>query len=70
MWPLYGLPYHERGNQAMHGEVAHYIILRLPNQNLKELQRVMVRSASGSNLAPIGFAMYKLTLGNKTFEMT
>ena len=40
----------------------------LPNQNLKELQRVMVRSASGSNLAPIGFAKCKLTLGNKTFE--
>ena len=28
----------------------------------------MVRSASGSNLAPIGFATCKLTLGNKTFE--
>ena len=28
----------------------------------------MVRSASGSNLAPIGFAKCKLTLGNKTFE--
>ena len=28
----------------------------------------MVRSASGSNLAPIGFAMCKLTLGNKTFK--
>ena len=27
----------------------------------------MVRSASGSNLAPIGFATCKLTLGNKTF---
>ena len=39
----------------------------LPKQNLKELQRVMVRSASGSNLAPIGFAMCKF-LGNKTFE--
>ena len=40
----------------------------LPKQNLKELKRVMVRSASGSNLAPIGFATCKLTLGNKTFE--
>ena len=28
----------------------------------------MVRSASGSHLAPIGFATCKLTLGNKTFE--
>ena len=28
----------------------------------------MVRSASGSNLTPIGFAICKLTLGNKTFE--
>ena len=28
----------------------------------------MVRSASGSSLAPIGFTMCKLTLGNKTFE--
>ena len=28
----------------------------------------MVRSASGSNLAPIGFTTCKLTLGNKTFE--
>ena len=28
----------------------------------------MVRSASGSNLAPIGFTMCKVTLGNKTFE--
>ena len=28
----------------------------------------MVRSASSSNLAPIGFTMCKLTLGNKTFE--
>ena len=40
----------------------------LPKQNLKELQRVMVRSASGSNLAPIGFTTCKLALGNKTFE--
>ena len=40
----------------------------LPKQNLKELQRVMVRSASGSNLAPIGFTTCKVTLGNKTFE--
>ena len=39
----------------------------LSKQNLKELQRVMVRS-SGSNLAPISFATCKLTLGNKTFE--
>ena len=28
----------------------------------------MVRSASSSNLAPIGFTTCKLTLGNKTFE--
>ena len=28
----------------------------------------MVRSASGSNLAPIGFAKCKLSLGNNTFE--
>ena len=28
----------------------------------------MVRSTSGSNLAQIGFATCKLTLGNKTFE--
>ena len=28
----------------------------------------MVRSASGSNLAPIGFTTCKVTLGNRTFE--
>ena len=28
----------------------------------------MVRSASGSNLAPTGFTTCKVTLGNKTFE--
>ena len=40
----------------------------LPKQNLKELQRIMVRSASGSNLALIGFTMCKVTLGNRTFK--
>ena len=40
----------------------------LPQQNLKELQRVAVRSASGSSLAPVGFVTCTITLGNKTFQ--
>ena len=40
----------------------------LPQQNLKALQRVAVRSASGSSLAPVGFITCNITLGNKTFQ--
>ena len=40
----------------------------LPQQNLKGLQRVAVRSASGSSLAPVGFITCNITLGNKTFQ--
>ena len=40
----------------------------LPQQNLKGLQRVAVRSASGSSLAPVGFVTYNITLGNKSFQ--
>ena len=40
----------------------------LPQQNLKGLHRVAVRSASGSSLAPIGFMTCNITLGNKTFQ--
>ena len=40
----------------------------LPQQNLKGLHRVAVRSASGSSLAPVGFMTCDITLGNKTFQ--
>ena len=40
----------------------------LPQQNLKGLHRVAVRSASGSSLAPVGFITCNITLGNKTFQ--
>ena len=40
----------------------------LPQQNLKGLHRVAVRSASGSSLAPVGFMTCNITLGNKTFQ--
>ena len=40
----------------------------LPQQTLKGLHRVAVRSASGSSLAPLGFTTCNITLGNKTFH--
>ena len=40
----------------------------LPQQNLKGLHKVAVRSASGSSLAPVGFMTCDITLGNKTFQ--
>ena len=40
----------------------------LPQQTLKGLHRVAVRSASGSSLAPLGFMTSNITLGNKTFQ--
>ena len=40
----------------------------LPQQNLKGLHRVAVRSASGSSLAPVGFMTCNITLGNKIFQ--
>ena len=45
------------------------LILKLyPQQNLKALQQVAVRSTSGSSLAPVGFITCTTTLGNKTFQ--
>ena len=41
----------------------------LPQQNLKGLHKVAVRSASGSSLAPVGFMTCDITLGNKTFKL-
>ena len=35
---------------------------------MKGLQRVAVRSASGSSLAPVGFITCNITLGNRTFQ--
>ena len=40
----------------------------LPQQTLKGLHRVAVRSASGSSLSPLGFITSNITLGNKTFQ--
>ena len=40
----------------------------LPQQTLKGLHRIAVRSASGSSLAPLGFMTSNITLGNKTFQ--
>ena len=40
----------------------------LPQQTLKELHRVAVRSASGSSLVPLGFMTCNITLGNKAFQ--
>ena len=40
----------------------------LPQQNLKGLHRVAVRSATGSSLAPMGFITCNITLGNKTVQ--
>ena len=40
----------------------------LPQQTLKGLHRVAVRSASGSSLAPLGFMTSNITLENKTFQ--
>ena len=40
----------------------------LPQQNLKGLHRVAVRSVSGSSLAPVGFMTCNITIGNKTFQ--
>ena len=40
----------------------------LPQQMLKGLHRVAVRSASGSSLAPLGFMTCNITLGNKAFQ--
>ena len=40
----------------------------LPQQTLKGLHRVAVRSASGSSLAPLGFITSNITLGNKTSQ--
>ena len=40
----------------------------LPQQTLKGLHRVAVRSASGSSLAPLGFMTSNITLGNKIFQ--
>ena len=40
----------------------------LPQQNLKGLNRVAVRSTSGSSLAPVGIMTSDITLGNKTFQ--
>ena len=40
----------------------------LPQQNLKGLQNIAVRSASGTSLAPVGFMTCDITLGNKTFQ--
>ena len=44
------------------------ILRPFPQQTLKGLHRVAVRSASGSSLAPLGFMMCNITLGNKTFQ--
>ena len=40
----------------------------LPQQTLKGLHRVAVRSRPGSSLAPLGFITSNITLGNKTFQ--
>ena len=40
----------------------------LPQQNLKGLHRVAVRSASGISLAPMDFITYNITLGNRAFQ--
>ena len=40
----------------------------LPQQTLKGLHRVAVRSASGSSLALLGFMTSNITLENKTFQ--
>ena len=40
----------------------------LPQQTLKRLHRVAVRSVSGSSLAPLGFITSNITLGNKIFQ--
>ena len=40
----------------------------LPQQNLKGLHRVAVRSASGSSLTLVDFMTCNITLGNKTFR--
>ena len=40
----------------------------LPQQTLKGLHRVAVRSVSGSSLSPLGFMTNNITLGNKTFQ--
>ena len=40
----------------------------LPQQTLKGLHGVAVRSASGSSLSPLGFMTSNITLGNKTFQ--
>ena len=40
----------------------------LPQQTLKGLHRLAIRSASGSSLAPLGFMTSNITLGNKTFQ--
>ena len=40
----------------------------LPQQSLKGLHRVAVRSTSGSSLAFLGFITSNITLGNKTFQ--
>ena len=40
----------------------------LPQQTLKGLHRVAVRSVSGSSLAPLGFITNNITLENKTFQ--
>ena len=40
----------------------------LPQQTLKGLHRVVVQSASGNSLAPLGFMTSNITLGNKTFQ--
>ena len=41
---------------------------QLPIKNLKYLHRVMVRSATGSSLAPLGVVNYKVQLGDVSFE--
>ena len=40
----------------------------LPQQNLKGLHKVAVRSASSSSLAPVGFMTCDITSGNETFK--
>ena len=41
---------------------------QLPIKNLKYLHQVMVRSATGSSLAPLGVVNYKVQLGGISFE--
>ena len=54
--------------EAMRSCISETYFKSLSDQNNKNLQRVIVRSATWSNLCPIGFATCEVEIGNKKIQ--